>query len=240
MLKLGEIELGRKPRVAAVVAESRDVSSLSRDLLEGVDVFEVRADMFDAGVDNFTSSIRGVLDSCRELGKGTLLTVRSATEGGHRRFSDTERLDLYLQLIDHCDGIDIEVESEGKLWSELSRACRDGGKLLVGSFHDFKKTPVDSVIEEMFARCRELGGEVFKIACAAVGPDDVSRILNFTSRHRQDGVIALSMGQWGLISRVAAPVLGSLLTYGYISSSSAPGQLSCVDLVKYLRVFSPE
>ena len=239
MLKLGPVKLAGKPKVAAVVTSSRDLSSLSQDVLEGVDVFEIRADMFEAGVEDSVSSIRAVLESCRALGKVTLLTVRSTAEGGRRSFSDTERLDLYLELLNDCDGIDIEVASK-PLWSELGKACKNAGKLLIGSFHDFEKTPADSVIEEMFTRCRELGGDIFKLACAADGPDDLGRILAFTRMHHQDGVITLSMGQWGLISRVAAPVLGSLLTYGYISASSAPGQLSCADLVKYLRVFCPE
>jgi len=222
-----------------VVAGSHDVLSLSRDVLEDLDVFEIRADMFNSGPGELVSSVTGTLNRCRELGKATLLTIRSVAEGGHCRLSDTERLDLYLKLLEHCDGIDIEVEAGGKLWHVLCDACKDAGKLLVGSFHDFEKTPPDSEIEKMFAKSRELGGDLFKVACAAGEPDDVARILAFTSRHRMEGVIALSMGPLGLISRVAAPVLGSLLTYGYVSASSAPGQLSCVELVRYLKVFCP-
>jgi 3-dehydroquinate dehydratase-1 len=234
MLKLGPVELGAKPAVIAVVADAKDVSQLPAAMLDAIDVFEVRADMFR---DCTVSSLRHVLDLCRARGKGVLLTVRSRDEGGRREMTDTERLERYLYLLDNCDAVDIEVAS-ASLWPHMRKVCKRAGKLLIGSFHDFDGTPEDAALEAMFKKCRKQGGDIFKTACMAHTREELGRLLCFTLAHNNDNIITLSMGQAGLVSRVAAPALGSLATYGYLSQSSAPGQLSCAELVKYLKVFA--
>lgn len=230
---MGPAELGVRPAIAGVVTSEGDLASLSEEVLASLDVLEVRADMFPEPGGQGPAS---AMDECRRLGKAVLLTVRANSEGGHGGFSDDERLDIYLSLLDRADAIDVELASEA-LWPKLIPECRSAGKIIIGSFHDFEKTPPDSVLESMYRRCGDLGGDVFKAACMAGGPDDLAVMLAFAARHRESGVIAISMGDWGLVSRVAAPVLGSLLTYGSISVASAPGQLSSAELARYLDVF---
>jgi 3-dehydroquinate dehydratase-1 len=47
------------------------------------------------------------------------------------------------------------------------------------------------------------------------------------------------MGDFGKISRVMAPVFGSLFTYGFLHSSVAPGQLPVAKLVEELALYYP-
>jgi len=236
MFRLGSVILGPVPRVAAVVTAPEDLEGLPAALLDGVDLFEVRADMFP---DCRPEPVGRALEACRALGKGVLLTVRSPGEGGEKDLDAGRRLELFRRLLPLADGIDLEVSSTS-LWDDLAGACRKGGKLLIGSFHDFTETPSGERIAELEGRARRLGAEVFKVACTARSPEDVARLLSFCARRRAEGVIALSMGSWGGISRLAAPLLGGLLTYGYLSRPSAPGQMSCAELAELLRRFRPE
>ena len=58
--------------------------------------------------------------------------------------------------------------------------------------------------------------------------------------HRRQQRIVIAMGAHGVASRVFFPLLGSLITYGYLHQAVAPGQLSLADLTAELRRYSPE
>jgi len=221
--------------VAAVVVSPEDISDLPVSGQVGPDLYEVRIDMFPVRTPGMLDSVFGAL---RKTGKGILLTVRSPDEGGENGLDEAERLALYRQWLDRSDGIDIEVASE-KLWPELASLCHREGKLLIGSFHDFGQTPTVERLEEMAGIGRRRGADVFKAACVASGPEDVVRMLDFVVRNRGRGVVGLSMGPWGRLVRVAAPVLGGLISYGYLSRPSAPGQLSCDELTAQIRLMLP-
>ena len=47
------------------------------------------------------------------------------------------------------------------------------------------------------------------------------------------------MGEHGVVSRVFFPLFGSLLTYGFVAQSGAPGQLPLEELYAELRRYSP-
>jgi len=221
--------------LVAVVSREDDISGLEASVLSEVDIFEVRADMSS---DPSVSSIRPILRMARDRGKGVLLTVRSPREGGRATLSDDERHALFEALQEDCDAMDLEVESTG-LWPSVSDLCRRQGSLLIGSYHDFTSTPDDRTMEIMMNQAFEQGSHIFKLACMAASQADVVRLLDFTRRNTQRGLVTLSMGAWGLMSRVVGPAFGSLLTYGFISNASAPGQLSVGELALRLRQFLP-
>jgi 3-dehydroquinate dehydratase-1 len=72
----------------------------------------------------------------------------------------------------------------------------------------------------------------------ATSREDVTRLMRFTEDHAEP-LVTIAMGDMGKVSRVVAPLFGSLFTYGYISHSAAPGQLSLEGLVDALRVLYP-
>jgi len=229
------VELGPRPALVGVVSREDDISDMDTPTLSEVDVFEIRADMF---ADPSVPRIRAVLKMARDAGKGVLLTVRSPREGGAAEVSDGVRYELFEALQEDCDAMDLEVGSVG-LWPALSELCRRKGKLLIGSYHDFSSTPDDGKMEMIMNNAFRQGGHVFKLACMAANRDDVVRLLDFTRRNSRQGVVTLSMGAWGLMTRVVAPAFGSLLTYGFLSKASAPGQLSVGELARRLREFLP-
>ena len=105
---------------------------------------------------------------------------------------------------------------------------------LILSWHDFAGTPdaarLEMVLEEMLAS----EADVVKMVALANDPADNLRMLSLIPRAKAQGkdVIAFCMGPLGKWSRVAAPLLGSWLTFAPFSqqAASAPGQLTVNDV----------
>jgi 3-dehydroquinate dehydratase-1 len=66
----------------------------------------------------------------------------------------------------------------------------------------------------------------------------VVRLLQFTAE-RKEPLVTLSMGEIGMLSRVAAPLFGSLFTYTFVGEAVAPGQLPFGELVAEMRRYYP-
>ena len=61
------------------------------------------------------------------------------------------------------------------------------------------------------------------------------RFIDFALRNRDKGLITISMGEKGLPSRIFTPLLGSPITFGYINTASAPGQLSVQEMMSIFK-----
>lgn len=166
----------------------------------------------------------------KKNGFSVIGTIRWDREGGRSGFSESERAEKFGQLIPFVDAIDIELES--KICSEVIRNARAKHKTIILSFHDFKKTPPMAALVSRVKQARRMKADVIKIAVCAKSKDDVSRLMEFMLKHRDLPMIVIAMGNIGKSSRVLFPLLGSLLTYGYVGKRSAPGQFSAEKLAK--------
>jgi 3-dehydroquinate dehydratase-1 len=54
--------------------------------------------------------------------------------------------------------------------------------------------------------------------------------------HAKGPVCTISMGATGKHSRIIAPVYGSVMTYGYVDTPTAPGQLRIDELKNVLNM----
>ncbi len=226
---LGPHRIGENPLIAGVLTDI-DVMSVSPESLAPVDVIEMRVDMFESLA---PGHIADTFERATEkFQKSLLATVRDVSEGGQQKIDD--RLSVFRVVAPLSDAVDVEISSE-----ETMRNVHDlvAGTpvVLIGSYHNFTATPDDDLLEEVIEKGRSLGADVVKIAVMAKSREDVIRLLMTAARHRERGIIALSMGDQGLPSRVVGPLFGSLLTYGYINRPSAPGQLSAAELSDILR-----
>ncbi|HWR89211.1 MAG TPA: type I 3-dehydroquinate dehydratase [Dissulfurispiraceae bacterium] len=224
-LRIGSLRLGDSPAIAGVLTD-RDVLSLGAGDVEGADLLELRVDMFDnLDIAHVTSVFRSAAEIFR---KPLLATVRAVEEGGQKEIPD--RLALYSTVLPIADAADVEIASS-ELFPSVAELCHALGRILIGSYHNFAGSPGDAFLEEIVRRGKALGADIVKIALTAVSRDDTARLMSFTYRHRETPVITMSMGDAGLPSRVLSPILGSLVTYGYIRQPSAPGQLSVTELL---------
>lgn len=217
------------PLIACVLSD-QDVFALDDNSLNKVDLIELRIDMFD---DLSLNHVGETLKAAKnKFNKPLITTVRDVNEGGQKVISD--RFTFYEIAAPLSDFVDVEVNSES-----LMRQVKDilqGRTILIGSYHNFDLTPQDEFLEGIITKGRSLGADIVKVAVMAKDRDDLIRFMLFTLRHKDAGVITMSMGDYGVPSRVVSPVFGSLITYGYLNKPSAPGQLSVSQLSEILRL----
>ncbi|OFV88491.1 MAG: type I 3-dehydroquinate dehydratase [Acidobacteria bacterium RBG_16_68_9] len=234
MLRIGHLELGRIPRVAVALSdvELRHDAAAAKPL---ADLFELRIDRFQ---DHDPSYVTDVAAQGRAHGVPLLATVRAADQGGAAALSDRQRLDVLESVISKVDGVDIELHATVR--DQVVALCRQHRKPVIISHHDFTLTPPDQALAALIDAGKDAGADIVKIATAAQGADDCDRLLGLLRTHRSKQLIVIAMGTPGAMSRVFFPLVGSLLTWGFLHAPSAPGQLPLGELVEELRRYSPE
>ncbi len=226
---LCNFKLGEKPLIAGVLTDA-DAVAVKHEAINAVDLIELRIDMFaDITLDRIETVFRSVKEN---LKKPIIATVRDIKEGGQRDIAD--RSSIYKFIAPLSDIIDVEINS-GNLLQEVKNLCRAYKKVLIGSYHNFESTPPDDVLSGIVEKGKDLGVDIVKIAVTAHNSEDLIRLLTFTLKYRDVGLITMSMGDKGLPSRVFSPLFGSLITYGYVTKPSAPGQLSVSELMYIFR-----
>lgn len=218
-MKASFLQSSKTPLIACVLND-KDVHTIDGNSISMVDLIELRIDMFE---DN---SLHRVLETFKiakdKFNKPLIATVRDISEGGQRAIPD--RFVLYEAALPLSDFVDVEVNSETLL--QRVRGIISDRTILIGSYHNFDLTPPDEFLEGIVRKGSASGVDIVKIAVRANDRNDLIRLLLFTLKHKDSGIITMCMGEQGLPSRIIAPLFGSLIAYGYINKPSAPGQLS--------------
>jgi 3-dehydroquinate dehydratase/shikimate dehydrogenase len=163
----------------------------------------------------------------------TIVTFRAAREGGRKYVEDRARLSFLAAAQRWADYCDVEAEC----YDQAMRLGLDASRLIV-SYHDFEGTPAD--IDQIYSRICSLPAAIHKIATTARQIEDSLAIFRLLERARVErrNLIALAMGEAGLMTRILGPSRGSLLTYGSVARGreSALGQVTCEELRGLYRV----
>jgi 3-dehydroquinate dehydratase type I len=169
----------------------------------------------------------------RSLPGPVIATNRLAAEGGRWTGTEADRLDRLTKALDlGVTCLDLELAADAGFRREVW-AHRGATKLIL-SWHDFAGTPdaarLKAVLDEMLAA----EADVVKMVALANDPADNLRMLSLIPRARAQGkdIIAFCMGPLGKWSRIAAPLVGSWLSFAPFSKTraSAPGQLTVNDV----------
>lgn len=158
-----------------------------------------------------------------------IVTNRRAEEGGRWGGSEPDRRHLLEEALAlGVDCLDVELAADVAWRREL--AARRGDTRLILSWHDFSGTPEMPRLEEVLEEMLNAEADIVKMVTMAKHPEDNLRLLSLIPQARARGreIIAFCMGPLGKWSRIAAPLLGSFLTFAPFSKSkgSAPGQLT--------------
>jgi 3-dehydroquinate dehydratase type I len=138
--------------------------------------------------------------------------------------------------------VDIEAATRRIFVDELLAAIRAASNppTLIISYHDVSGTPSQRRLIKKLDELMGFGAPVVKIVTLARRSEDNLRVLELIlqARRAKQAIIAFCMGDTGRISRVAAPVLGSFLTYGSLDghSPSALGQFTSGELKSILKI----
>ena len=151
-----------------------------------------------------------------------IVTNRTQYEGGRFQGSEEHRIAYLEQAIAlGVEYVDIELDH----YHPLERA---NTKLII-SHHNFEETPEN--LNDIYQRIAERNPDIIKIATKANNYDDSLRMLNLIGGADRD-IIAICMGQEGMITRVYGPAEGGYLTFASLGEgkSSASGQLNVDEL----------
>jgi 3-dehydroquinate dehydratase/shikimate dehydrogenase len=210
---------------------------------EFADIVELRLDCLEEGqLDSARDQLGALLDTTR---LPLIITFRPREQGGYRQISLEERVAFWQkapELLRDATGegrafADVELDLfESPQASSLAGLFRSFR--VICSHHDFQRTPAD--LGEIFERMTRTPADVLKFAVRAVSITDCVEVMRLIERGRSVGreVIAVSMGEAGLLTRVLAPAFGGFLTYGSLDAeqATAPGQISASDLRSLYRV----
>ena len=197
----------------------------------GLDIAEVRMDLANWSND---AAVRKINEAFAVM--PTILTVRPAYEGGGWRGGDDERGVKIRAWLPRYDAVDIELAARDIL-ADVAAACREHGKTLIISRHNFVATDTKADIVKAMEAAFAAGADVFKYAAVCTTADDLAVLSDFAGDcRRQDRTCVITgMGGGGggddyvRQARQCLPRLGSCLAYAAAAAASAPGQMSLAE-----------
>ncbi|MBN2255748.1 MAG: type I 3-dehydroquinate dehydratase [Deltaproteobacteria bacterium] len=217
------------------------MTKTTEDALREMPLCFVMADLVELRIDAITNvDLDALLSS---PGGKVVVTNRRVEEGGRFRGSEEERVALLCRSVSlKADFVDIEASTDPRLISMVVETIKERGDTtqLIVSHHDFTGTPPMNDLVRIVEKSYRYGAHIAKVASWARSMDDIVAILNLliTVRRQNRNIIAFCMGDKGKISRVAAPLFGSFMTYAARErgAESAPGQLTVEEIKEILRI----
>lgn len=153
--------------------------------------------------------------------------------------TEDERLAALLAAISvGAAYVDVEVGAETAFREAVVAAAREKKCRVILSFYNTEETPLRHFLTQKIEECFDLGADIAKIVCRVKSSEDCVRILSLYEARRN--LIALGMGDLGVITRIAAPFLGAPLTYaslapGKETTEGQPDLETLKTILKYLR-----
>jgi len=191
---------------------------------EGADIIELRVDLFENKSPDF---VLECIKRVQGIGLKTILTVRSEKEGGSKV---ENRLDIFKACVPQSDYTDIELSSQDIL-PYVKEIVKSSGKKLIISYHNFDLTPPNWILREIFREAKRWSADIVKIAVKANSYEDTARLLCL-GREEEGEKILIAMGDYGKVSRIAGFVFGFVITYSFVGSAVAPGQIELKEMVR--------
>lgn len=225
----------RFPAVAAVITGKAGGRTIKKAVSEGADFLELRVDTFrQRGIRPLVESIEGIRKIKGAKAVPLIITVRKMEEGGGAWISDKERIEIFRALMPYAGLVDVELSSARAL-KEIIRLANKEKKAVIISHHDFRKTLAEADISRIIKNAANAGADIVKVAALAKSAEDIKTLARVALAHKN--LIVIAMGKTGALSRVFFPALGSLITYGSATGSTAPGQLKLKGLKKELGFY---
>ncbi|MGI9105396.1 MAG: shikimate dehydrogenase [Pyrinomonadaceae bacterium] len=208
------------------------------------DMIELRLDGLadDAQLEQATRELPALFN---EHTRAFILTLRPSEQGGRRALDLKRRVRFWAENFspghERADFADLELDLVAHL-EEQEDAC--GRRLIdwnkvICSHHDFEAFPAD--LDKIFARMLATPARILKLALRAEDVTDslaIWQLLERAQDARGREMIAVAMGEAGLLTRILAPARGAFLTYGALTRKhqTAPGQIDAKDLRSLYRV----
>lgn len=198
----------------------------SASTLEGISQISLvsdECDVFELRLDSIRLPLEEVHAHAAHLTLPILITARHPFEGGEQDLSADARCALLESHLDVAALMDVELRSAGDMLP-IMRKAQAKGVSVIGSFHDFQSTPGDDVLRGAVDLALQFRFDAVKVATMLQTPADLARLVALVATERRLPVSVMGMGPLGRASRLVLAKCGSVLNYGYLGSSNAPGQ----------------
>lgn len=244
-VQLGGVTLGEGQPAVCVPVMGKSVGEIglaaARAAQSRADVIELRADSLAALPSG--EEAEAMCRAVRENAPGTplLFTLRTSRDGGPGSGDAAAYEALLTDVLRSrlADAIDCELSVGEEAFARIVCRAHECGVAVVGSSHDFEKTPEEDAICQILAAMERLGADVCKIAVTPRSRLDVLTLMRAAVRSDEallPPVIAIAMGPMGVLTRLGGEAIGSCLTFGSAGQASAPGQIDALTLRKTLEV----
>ena len=230
-----------KARICVPVCVRRvdELADNVRRAQEVADIVELRIDYVDPAEVDTALNVSAALPKTASL--PFILTFRPADQGGARPIAMAERVAFWhkiqlgvLESFPDFADVELELLETDEIRHQLS------SKRLICSHHDFAGVPGD--LENIYIRMAAANASILKIAVQAGDATDCIPVFNLLDRAQREGreLIAIAMGQAGVMTRILGPSRGSFLTYGSLDedTGTAPGQVTARELREVYRIDS--
>lgn len=206
---------------------------IEKAIQKGADLIECRFDF----VKNF-GKIDNYLNLLSKYKNQSVYTLRPENEGGKFGKDEHHRIALLRKLM---DAKPLFVDVEYNLVSNNDKVAdmvENSDVRTLISWHDFAKTPS---LEELIRLVTEMSvySPYIKIVTTAKTIDDSITMLKlYQCINTNINLIAFSMGELGIISRILCSVTGNApFTYASLGAAVAPGQLSIDQMIIFKELF---
>lgn len=246
--KIKNIEIGKdSPKICVPIVgiNTDEILELATEIkATKADIVEWRVDYFDYEDDS--DKIILCLKKLRSLIRDIplIFTFRTEKEGGNKDICREDYIKLNKEVIesDLVDIIDIEVNTVKEEMAEILEFAHKNGVLVIGSMHDFEKTPSIETIVSHIKYIESLSVDIPKVAYMPNCNEDVMNLLaaskDMYENYMKRPFIAISMSDIGFISRICGNRFGSAITFGSVGKTSAPGQVDIDNLIDKMALFS--
>lgn len=224
------------------------------------DVLELRMDLINGGnLEELINRARSGLHPVKIIvtnrrkaeGKARLSPYSGKDAGGAIEEPDAgeekRRIAVLMEAVSlGADYVDVELDTGEDMRRRLLSTISDhrNRTQLIVSHHDFTKTPSVQKLRGIFYGAVKAGAGIVKIVTFAGAPEDNIHLLSLIpyARRKKRDIIAFCMGEEGRVSRIVAPLLGSLLTFASSKegSESAAGQLTVGEMREIFRILKVE
>ncbi|MFL6317356.1 MAG: type I 3-dehydroquinate dehydratase [Nitrososphaeraceae archaeon] len=186
----------------------------------GANYIEIRFDFLNL------SDMEQTLKIAENVREKAIFTLRTSTEGGKFKGDNNDRM-MWLEKLSIAKPMLVDIEYNTiKDNDDLANYLKKQKIPTLVSWHDFEKTPPKAQLTDMFKKMRIYSNHI-KIVTTAINIIDALRILDLYENATESNLIAFSMGEAGIISRIMCPIIGrSPFTYAALEKSIAPGQLT--------------
>ncbi|HNY16589.1 MAG TPA: type I 3-dehydroquinate dehydratase [Treponemataceae bacterium] len=188
-----------------------------RENLALVDLYRHWIDVVELRVDCLSPDERLQFRGFPEMaGIPCILTIRRKSDGGQFVEGEGSRTALLARGLAFADTdprknfayIDLEEDLQVPSIEEAARAF---GTRIIRSVHDMEGPIAD--IADRVRKLRRTKDEIAKIAFTPKSLADVTNLFRESKKLAGEDYILIAMGQYGLPSRILAPIVGSLVTF---------------------------